>query len=73
MEVKRGRRIVTLDPRSSQPACEMATPTLSAIEWMLHPATIELSSQAVSKMRELAEKSPEPSPRLRAAAKRQRK
>jgi hypothetical protein len=31
-EVRRGRRLVTLDPRSSQPVCELATPTLSALE-----------------------------------------
>ena len=70
LEVKRGRRLVTLDPRSSRPACELATPTLAALEWALKPEKLELSAEALAKMHELAETTPQPSPRLRAAAKR---
>ena len=70
LEVKRGRRLVTLDPRSSQPACEIATPTLAALEWALRPEKIELAPQALARMHELVEAAPEPSSRLRAAAKR---
>lgn len=73
LEVKRGRRLVTVDPRSSQPACEIATPTLAALEWALKPEKIELAPQALARMQELAEAAPEPSPHLRAAAKRHRK
>jgi hypothetical protein len=70
LEVRRGRRLVTLDPRSSLPACELATPTLSALEWALSPEKLELSAEALAKMHELAEAAPKPSPRLRVAAKR---
>jgi hypothetical protein len=31
VEVRRGRRLVTVDPAFHQPACEMATPTLAAL------------------------------------------
>jgi hypothetical protein len=65
LEVKRGRRLVTLDPRRSQPACELATPTLSALEWALQPEALMLPAEALGKMRELTEAAPKASPRLR--------
>ena len=70
MEVKRGRRLVTLDPRTSQPACELATPTLSALEWALQPQHLALSAEALARMRALTEAPPKAGPRLRAAVKR---
>jgi hypothetical protein len=73
LEVRRGRRLVMLDPRSSQPACEIATPTLAALEWAQKPEKLELSAAAVAKMQQMAESAPPPSPRLRAAAKRHAK
>lgn len=73
IEIKRGRRLVTLDPRTSQPACELATPTLSALEWALQPEKLVVPAKALAKLRELTEAAPKPSPRLRGAAKRQRK
>lgn len=73
LEVRRGRRLVTLDPNSSQPACELVTPTLSALEWALKPQRLELPAAALEKMQTLMDASPEPGPRLKAAAKRHHK
>ena len=73
MEVRRGRRVVTMDPRSSSPACEIATPTLAALEWAMTPQKLDLPTEALGKMQKLAEDAPAPSARLRAAAKRHRK
>lgn len=70
LEVRRGRRLVTMDPNSSAPACELATPTLAALEWALHSEKLELPAEALAKMQALADAAPAPSPRLRAAAKR---
>ena len=70
LEVRRGRRLVTMDPSSSAPACELATPTLSALEWALKPEKLKLPAAALAKMQALAAAAPAPSPRLRAAAKR---
>jgi len=70
LEVRRGRRHVTLDPQSTHPACELATPTLAALKWALSSQKVQVPANALSKMRQLAEASPRPSPRLRAAAKR---
>jgi hypothetical protein len=72
MEVRRGRRLVTLDPSSAHPACELATPTLSALEWAQKPEKLDLSAAALTRAQKLADAAPAPSPRLRAAAKRHR-
>jgi hypothetical protein len=73
VEIRRGRRLVTMASRpSSEPACELATPTLSALEWALSPEKLELPPEALAKMGKLVEAAPRPSPRLRAAAGRQR-
>lgn len=72
LEVRRGRRLVTLDPNSSQPACEIATPTLAALEWAMKPEKLDLPPAALAKMQALAEAAPAPSPRLRAAAAKRR-
>jgi DNA-binding FadR family transcriptional regulator len=70
VEVRRGRRLVTLDPSSSHPACELATPTLSALEWAQKPEKLEVSAAAFAKVKALAEAALVPGPRLRAAARR---
>lgn len=73
LEVRRGRRVVTLDPQTAQPACELATPTLSALEWAMKPEKIRLPSEALAKMHEIVDAPPRPSARLRAAAKRHKR
>lgn len=73
IEVRRGRRLVTLDPLSAQPACELATPTLSAMEWAAKPAKVELSATAMKKVERVLSSSTKPNARLRAAAKRHRR
>jgi hypothetical protein len=73
LEVRRGRRLVTLDPQTSQPACELATPTLSALEWAMRPEKLRLPSQALAKMQEIVEAPPRPSARLKTAAKRHKR
>ncbi|HVE85016.1 MAG TPA: hypothetical protein VND93_19330, partial [Myxococcales bacterium] len=66
LEVRRGRRLVTLDPDSSRPACELATPTLSALEWAMRPEKLALPSKALETMQQLASAAPRPGARLRA-------
>jgi hypothetical protein len=70
LEVRRGRRLVTMDPDSSVPACELTTPTLAALEWALKSEKMELPPEALARMQSLAEATPAPGARLRAAAKR---
>ncbi len=73
IEVRRGRRLVTLDAGSSQPACELVTPTLAALEWARNPGQLELPAEALEKMARAAEAAPPPGARLRAAARRHRR
>ncbi len=73
LEIRRGRRLVTLDPQSEHPACELATPTLSALEWAAKPEKVSLPADALAKMQELIDSKPKPGARLKAAAKRHRR
>lgn len=70
LELRQGRRLVTLDPQNLQAACELMTPTLAAIEWALKPEKLSLPDEALSKMQAMVDAPAEPSARLRAAAKR---
>jgi len=70
VEVRRGRRLVTMDPSSNLPTCELATPTLSALEWALAPQVLKLPPAAIAKMKALASDAPKPGQRLKAAVKR---
>ncbi len=69
MEVRRGRRLFTVDPSTSGTECEMSTPTLAALEWALRPQPLELPPEAVAKLRGMVESPAKPNERLRAAAK----
>lgn len=70
VEVRRGRKLVTLEPGSSQPACEIATPTLSMFEWARNPKRISLTPEAFERLKSVSEAPTRPSARLKAAAKR---
>lgn len=73
LEVRRGHRLVTLAPNSPSPACELATPTLSALEWAQNKQKVVLPASSLEKMMGLVEASPPPSAGLRAAARRRRR
>lgn len=72
IEVRRGRRLVTLDPTSGQAAAEIATPTLTALEWAAQPRKLTLSPAALAKVKAELDAPRAPSPRLVSAAKRRR-
>jgi hypothetical protein len=73
LEVRRGRRLVTVDPNNAQSTCELVTPTLAALEWTLHPERLELAEPELAKVREVMTKPPRPGRALRAAARRHRR
>jgi hypothetical protein len=70
LEVRKGRRLVTVDADTPGPVCEMATPTLSTLEWTANATALRLPSAAVVKMQGLTESSRKPGARLRSAARR---
>jgi GNAT superfamily N-acetyltransferase len=70
LEVKRGHRLVALDPSTSRPVGELSTPTLSSLEWSLHPEKLALPPAALAKMHELSSAPPASGSRLLGTAKR---
>lgn len=68
LEVRRGRRLVTLDRLHGEVACELATPTLIALEWAAQSQKLDLSAQEIAKIQELNNEPPEPTEALRRAA-----
>ena len=68
MEVRRGRRLVTIDPLHGHPACELGSPTLTALEWAARPERLEVSAAEVAKIVELNNEPPGPTEALRGAA-----
>jgi hypothetical protein len=70
LEVRKGRRLVTMSTTNAGPACEVSSPTLAALEWASRTEKLDLSADAVTKMQQLMVHPAEPGTRLRAAAKR---
>lgn len=60
LEVKRGRRVMTVDPSRKEPDCELTSPTLTTLEWAKSPP-VNLSPAALEKMAQLIEHPPAPS------------
>ena len=59
-----------LSERAKRRAAEIATPTLSALEWAARPKLVEMAAESVSRMDALVRKPRKPNSRLRAAVKR---
>jgi hypothetical protein len=70
LEIRRGRRLVTVDAVTPGPVCEIATPTLATLEWTAHSEQVKLSANAVAKMQDLTDSPRKPGARLRSAAQR---
>jgi hypothetical protein len=72
LEIRRGRRLVTQDPHGSGALCELTTPTLTTLEWVLAREDLHVSEAAVQRLQELIEAPAEPNDRLKAAVLRHR-
>lgn len=69
--VRSGQRLVAVDPSSEAPDYVIVTPTLAALEWAARPAALNVSAEALEKVRALlAQPSPAPNEALKAAANR---
>ena len=73
LEARQGRRIVTVMPGSDAPACELSTPSLTALEWTRHVERITVTPEEYDRMVELIENPPPPSELLRTETARVRK
>jgi hypothetical protein len=68
--VRRGQRLVAVDPAAKALDCLIVTPTLAALEWASKPEPLQVSPEALEKVRALLAAPPAPSSNLRAAAER---
>jgi hypothetical protein len=64
------RRIVTVDPRGNEPDCEIATPTLTALEWAARPARIDVPAAELERVAGIVATPKRPGAKLRQAARR---
>lgn len=73
MEAKRGHRLVTLDPETQRPACALVTPTLSAMEWAGHIASVKIAPEAVQAVQAMIDDPPAPNAALREAMRKRKR
>ena len=72
LEAKRGLRLAIIDPTSRQAVCEVASPSLTQLEWTAHQASIAVTPEALDQVAKLVDKPPAPTAKLRRAVARQR-
>lgn len=65
METKRGRRVAIIEPESQRAVTEVASPTLTQLEWTAHRERVVVSEKGMQKVADLLEKPPAPSEALR--------
>jgi hypothetical protein len=68
--IRRGQRLVAVDPEAKGLDCIIVTPTLAALEWSARPEPMNVSPETLEKIRALLADPPAPGARLRAAAER---
>lgn len=57
MEVRKGHRVAIIEAESQRPVCEMASPSLTQIEWTAHRQKLRLSGTEAARL-SAAEESP---------------
>lgn len=67
LETKRGRRVAIIDAETQATVCEVASPSLSQVEWALHKARVSVSARGLKKVGRLIDKPPAPTAALRKA------
>jgi DNA-binding FadR family transcriptional regulator len=65
LEVRQGRRVVSMGPAGSLSTTEIVTPTLAQLEWTAHRQALALSAAAVKKVAALASRPAKPNANLR--------
>lgn len=73
METKRGNRLAIVEPETQRTVCEVASPSLSQVEWASFRRSVKLSSAATKKVRRMIGRPAAPTPALRKAMARRRR
>lgn len=66
LEARNGRRLVTVGA-AGDAACEIASPSLTQMEWMLRRAPLVISAGGLERIADLVSDPPEPTEALKAA------
>ncbi|MGB8931818.1 MAG: hypothetical protein WCC48_11280 [Anaeromyxobacteraceae bacterium] len=72
IEARKGHRLAIIDAETQRVISQVATPSLSQLEWTNHVESIELTPAALARIAELNENPPPPTPALRNAMARRR-
>ena len=69
IEARKGRRLAIVEPKDQRTICEIASPSLTQVEWTAHRETIMLSAAEFQRVADLIANPPKPNERLKAALK----
>ena len=73
LEAKRGNRLGIFEAGSRRALCELASPSLSHLEWASQPRRMKISRTALARMKELSAQPPAPPASLKRAMARHRR
>lgn len=73
IEARKGHRLAIIDARTQRVISQVATPSLSQLEWTTYSEEIVLTPKALSRVAELIANPPPPTPALRKAMARVRR
>lgn len=74
LEVRKGRRVVSVEPGGNGPACELSTPSVTMLEWNSPPPiVVKVTPAQLERIEALNREPPEPTENLRKAYKRYRR
>jgi hypothetical protein len=68
LEIRKGRRVVSLEADGSSAVCELSTPSMTMLEWNAAPVAVKVTPEELARMEALNREPPEPTERLRKAA-----
>jgi hypothetical protein len=73
METKRGNRLAIVERGTQRTICEIASPSLSQVEWASFRRSLKLAPSATKKVRQMVERPASPTPALRKTMARRRR
>ena len=69
MEARKGRRLAIVEAKDQRTVCEIASPSLTQVEWTAHRESIVLNASEFNRIAGMISNPPKPNERLKAALK----
>jgi len=67
METKQGNRVAIVSRESREPICELASPSLTQLEWVADTQKVRISARGLGRVARLIDRAPAPPAALRRA------